>query len=510
MLESTPSNEMEAPCSRSDVKNAGVGISIGLPAATGGKIVSSKRAISIVACLAGLGLALSSSNLTAQPATFSGDTIQVPVLYVGNESYRVSLQIQAGTDPLQLLVTDAQPASDTGIAEPSVFDGSAVVIPELLVEGDTYRVTLGIHSESPPVLVLQDAEPVVQRVAACVRPEPDLSQGDNDPALFDGFLVPPWEIFDGGPGIDGIPAVNIPAFNHPSAVDYLDSNDLVVGVKIGDQVRAYPHAILNWHEIVNDQFSVNGQVEPFTINFCPLTGSAMLWQGDMSATDPTFGVSGLLHNSNLILYDRDTGSLWSQMLEQSISGPLRLDIPDRVQVIETTYATWLSMYPESEIMSLATGHNRNYGVSPYGTYDTSFDLLFPANNLADNRLHRKERVLGINVGNTSKVYPIDNFEVDVSVMNETIGTMDLVVVGSSAKNFGAVYNRQLDDCTLLDFSAVQNQLPIVMTDNEGNMWDVFGNAMSGPRAGTQLEKTNSYVAYWFAWTAFFPGSTIHQ
>jgi hypothetical protein len=86
--------------------------------------------------------------------------------------------------------------------------------------------------------------------------------------------------------------------------------------------------------------------------------------------------------------------------------------------------------------------------------------------------------------------------------------MDIVATGSSNQNFGVAFNRQLEDCTVLDFTPVENQLPVVMQDNEGNQWDVFGTAVTGPRTGTQLQKTNSFVAYWYAWTAFFPGAEI--
>ncbi len=136
--------------------------------------------------------------------------------------------------------------------------------------------------------------------------------------------------------------------------------------------------------------------------------------------------------------------------------------------------------------------------------------MFNVNNNNDRRLHRKERVLGINVGLSSKVYSISNFGGDVTVVNDTVGTMDVVAIGSATQNFGVVFNRQLEDYTTLEFTPVQNQLPVVMTDTEGNLWNVFGEAISGPRAGTQLQKTNSYIAYWFAWTAFFPNAAIYQ
>lgn len=267
---------------------------------------------------------------------------------------------------------------------------------------------------------------------------------------------------------------------------------------------------MDWHEIVNDDFLIDGVEQPVSINYCPLTGSAMLWKGDMEANNPTFGTSGLLYNSNLIMYDRETGSWWSQMLEMGINSVKRLEIPDRLQVIETTWGTWRQMYPETILLTDETGFSRPYGLYPYGSFKTDNAILFEVSNPNDNRLHREERVLGINLGDASKVYPISSFSADVTVINDTVGTMNVVATGSSELNFGAIFNRQLEDCTTLNFTAVQDQLPVVMEDEEGNQWDVFGVAVSGPRTGEQLEKTNSYIAYWFAWSTFFNNASIYQ
>jgi hypothetical protein len=294
----------------------------------------------------------------------------------------------------------------------------------------------------------------------------------------------------------------------------LDSSELVVGVKVGNDIRAFPHDILNWHEIVNYKFEIDGKPEneSATLSYCPLTGSAMLWKAIRKGGDPTFGVSGLLYNSNLVLYDRDTLSLWSQMLEQGIRHGRIKHIPDRLQAVETTWETWLAMYPETILLSRKTGAQvpqRRYDFYPYLNYRDTQSLLFPVNNMNDDRLHRKERVLGINVGNASAVFVIKDFASNVEAKQRTVGDMEVVIAGSSALNFAVVYNRQMEDCTILDFEAVQDQLPVVLRDNEGNEWDVFGTAVSGPRTGQQLQKTNSYIAYWFAWTAFFPGATIN-
>ena len=281
-----------------------------------------------------------------------------------------------------------------------------------------------------------------------------------------------------------------------------------MGVKIGNEVRAYPHSILNWHEVVNDLFIYEGESKRATLNYCPLTGSAMLWQSFMEPGNKTWGTSGLLFNSNLVMYDRKTQSFWSQMLEQAITGDVVRKIPNRLQVVETTWATWKEMYPQTTVLSTNTGFSRNYNVYPYGSFRQDESVLFPVANANDRRLHRKERVLGINVTDQSKVYPISRFEPGLEVINESVGDMNVVVAGSSGSNFGIVFNRELEDCTVLEFEAVPDRLPVVMQDGEGNEWDIFGVALNGPRKGQQLQKTNSYIAYWYAWTAFFPGALI--
>lgn len=342
----------------------------------------------------------------------------------------------------------------------------------------------------------------------CKRPSPDLSQGIDDPPIVSGATIPLSQVIGGGPGPDGIPPLEMPLFTTDLTATSISPFELVVGVKIGDDVRAYPYNVLNWHEVVNDQFMMDGSPELVTLSYCPLTGSSVLWKSFMESANKTFGTSGLLFNSNLILYDRATRSNWSQMLEQSVNGEQIKRIPDRLPVVETSWGTWKAMYPETKLLSEKTGFSRDYTAYPYGSFREDQSLLFPVNNANDGRLHRKERVLGINVGSSSKVYPINNFSTQVEVINEAVGNMQVVAAGSSGHNFGVVFNRELDDCTVLDFEAVQDKLPVMMRDNEGNEWDLFGTAVSGARKGQQLQKTNSYIAYWFAWTAFFPGAEI--
>lgn len=317
---------------------------------------------------------------------------------------------------------------------------------------------------------------------------------DDDGEVSGDWLIPEDEVQDGGPGKDGIPSVDNPTFIDVSQVSYLNDNDLIVGFERNGVVHGYPHPILDWHEIINDKVSDLN----IAIVYCPLTGSATAWDRAMNGTVTTFGVSGLLYNSNLIPYDRASGSNWSQMRGDCVNGDLIGDKVTSYRLIETTWRTFKTMYPDAKIVSDNTGFSRDYTNYPYGDFRTNHNnLLFPVTPL-DNRLSAKERVLG--VVDKNKVYSINLFA--DSIRTITDGTT--IVCGSRDNNFMVAYNNTLN----LTFESVQGSLPIIMTDNEGNMWNVFGEAVSGPRQGERMVKTNSFIGYWFAWGAFYPGISI--
>jgi len=330
------------------------------------------------------------------------------------------------------------------------------------------------------------------------------SGGGGDTPRVSAWLIPSMEVYDGGPGQDGIPSIDQPQFTRAGDTTYLDASDRVVGVFVNGQYHAYPHRILDWHEVVNDAVDT----DVFVLSYCPLTGSALAWDVSDDATNTEFGVSGLLYNSNLILYDRASGSRWSQMLQQSVWGDRSGERAEPIRVIETSWPTWQSMYPDSLVLTLETGFLRPYDVYPYSSYRTNSDLIFPIEDL-DDRLHPKRRVIGIHSNAASKVYQIDSFGSTTQAINDHFDGNPIVVVGNSDLDIAAIYSRELDDGTILDFSPVPNQLPVVMSDSEGNDWDIFGNAVSGPRTGVRLERTTSFTAMWFAWAAFFENTEIH-
>lgn len=312
------------------------------------------------------------------------------------------------------------------------------------------------------------------------------------------------KVHDGGPGKDGIPSLDNPERIKASSAGHLEPNDLVVGYKSGGEVVAYPHPIMDHHEIANDQVG-NTHI---AITYCPLTGTAIGWDRKVNGEVTTFGVSGLLHNNNLIPYDRLTDSNWSQMLMESISGD-KAGTPIKTHmVVETTWESWQTMYPNTKVLSRNTGHSRNYDRYPYGNYKNTDELHFPVQN-KDDRLHRKKRVLGVIVNENAKVYKIEDFGQSVTVIQDEVNNQELVIAGSNELNFAVAFEQSLTDTTR-SFTPVQDDLPIVMEDEQGNRYNVFGEVVKGPQEGEQLTHANSYIGYWFSWAAFFPDVKIHQ
>lgn len=221
-----------------------------------------------------------------------------------------------------------------------------------------------------------------------------------------GWLVPLGEVRDGGPGRDGIPAISNPQFVNASDVDFLFDGSLVIGYRDGDEIKAYPHIVMDWHEIVNDQGGGNGNI---AIIYCPLTGTGTAWSRNLSRGSVSFGVSGRLYNSNIVPFDRETNSNWSQILNVSINGTYINESPPNFFVMETTWKTWKEMYPNSKVMTTNTGFSRSYGTYPYGNYRSNSTLIFPV-KYRDERLHPKERVLGVIINGEVKVYRFDSFK----------------------------------------------------------------------------------------------------
>ncbi len=336
-----------------------------------------------------------------------------------------------------------------------------------------------------------------------------LSAGCDDSVqstLAGDWLIPENEIFDGGPGRDGIPALENPELDDAGSAGHLEPGDLVIGIYVNNEARAYPHKILDWHEIINDDI----ENESFAVTYCPLTGSGIGWNRNLSDGNTTFGVSGLLYNSNLIPYDRQTGSNWTQMGMTCINGSLAGEHAENYPLVETTWETWQELYPNTRVVSTRTGYDRNYGNYPYGNYKTDdFFLLFPV-GYVDRRLPLKERVLGVVINKRATIFQFEKFTETITVLNLDIDGVPIVVVGSREYNFAVAFERSSFNDSLLEFSSLESRFPSVMVDNSGTTWDLFGNALDGEFQGEVLVPTKSFIAYWFAWGTFYIGADIYD
>ncbi len=220
-----------------------------------------------------------------------------------------------------------------------------------------------------------------------------------------GAIIPVSEIMDGGPPRDGIPSINHPEFNKAEQAKYPDDDARVLGVYLNGIAKAYPIGILNYHEIVNDFFGD----EPVVITYCPLCGSGIAFYAKVGGKNRTFGVSGLLYNSDVLLYDRETESLWSQIMAQAVTGPMKGSELEIITTINTTWKEWKDNHPNTLVLSTKTGYARNYNSTPYAGYDDSESLYFPVKK-RNRSYHPKERILGVEVNGKYKAYPFSELE----------------------------------------------------------------------------------------------------
>ena len=340
-------------------------------------------------------------------------------------------------------------------------------------------------------------------LAAC-----DAGGGEVEPGSIStsgACLVPTAQFGDGGIAKDAIPALTDPTLLLPDSAFFMKETDRVIGLVVEGQPIAVPHNILWTHEIAN----LNFPSIQLAVTFCPLTGSSMAF--DRAAVGGgEFGVSGLLFQNNLTMYDRTTReSLWPQMSRQAACGP-RLGARLRmVPVIEITWEGWKALYPDTRVTS-ETGFDNEYTPTtyPYGDYTAPGNdaLLFPLD--IDGRHPPKARLLGIpnsREGGVAFLFSDLDDGQPVRVIDERDEKGPIVVFWNSAYESAMAY-RTLLNGTRLTFQARGDAIVDAET---GSRWRVDGLAITGTLAGQRLEPvTEAYVAFWFAWAAFHPQTRV--
>lgn len=214
-------------------------------------------------------------------------------------------------------------------------------------------------------------------------------------------LIPIKHIVQGGPPRDGIPALVDPHYVHASDARFLAASDFVLGFERDGHAFAFPRHIMSWHELVNGE--VNGFA--FLITYCPLCGTGMAFSSEVGGESLEFGVSGLLYNNDVIFYDRQSESLWSQLERRSISGKHAGVELEQLHLTHTTWSRWREKHPQTKVLSENQGFKRNYRHEAYGGYETSSLLFFKTLRKTPKEFHTKERVMGVTIDGTAKAYP---------------------------------------------------------------------------------------------------------
>ena len=311
-------------------------------------------------------------------------------------------------------------------------------------------------------------------------------------------IVPLDKIKSGGPPKDGIPSIDKPNFVTESEANFVSDNDIVIGLQINGETKAYPLFILVWHEIVND---VVGGI-PVAVTYCPLCFTNQVFERTVNGEVTEFGTSGKLYNSNLVMYDRNTDSQWSQAIGMAITGELTGHTLTRVPFDVAKWSDWKTLYPETLVLTTKTGHIRAYGSDPYGDYYTDPQIIFPVEN-KDDRLHPKEIILGFDNGSIYKAYKLIDVE-EKTIINDEIGDKKLLLV-SLYPEMARAFNRVVDD-TILEFQYVDGKIIDTQTNSQ---WNLEGEAIEGQLKGKKLEREVFNPGFWFEWIAFHPNSLVY-
>jgi hypothetical protein len=349
--------------------------------------------------------------------------------------------------------------------------------------------------------------PLVAVIVICACDSLPSGQDTIDPSTCD---LPSRHLYSGGPPPDGIPALNDPRVLSAEGPSYRD-DDRVLGVERNGAFRAYPLLVLWWHEVVNDTLGGDAVL----VTYCPLTGSGLAYDPRIGDARQQFGVSGLLFENNLIMFDRATRSLWPQLLLSARCGPQRNTPLRQLPLVETTWGAWRTTHPTTTVVSTNTGHQRPYGEYPYdGDYDTPTnpDLLFPSSPYSDAR-PPKELVLGVREDTTAVAYPfgyLDSLGVELLAINDTVSGRAVLVTYQRAPRTGVAFDRVVDGDTL-EF-AVSAANPALLEDRTTrSLWSPWGEAVAGPLAGAKLRPLeDAYPMFWFAWFIFHPDTRIYR
>lgn len=344
---------------------------------------------------------------------------------------------------------------------------------------------------------------------------PALEQFDTD---FSNTTIDLSELKSGGPSKDGIPSIDDPTFvSVDDAREWIDAKEPVITVEQNGEVRAYPLQILTFHEIVNDE--IGGT--PVAVTFCPLCYSSITFKRTIDGEPVTFGVSGLLRNSDLVMYDRKTETLWQQFTGRAIAGTLAGETLDVLPSQLVSFQQFAEAHPDAKVLSRGTGHNRPYGQNPYAGYDDVDQSPFAYDGPTDERLPPKEKVVAVSMGEVHKGYPhsitkekrvihdeVDGSPIAVFHTPGAVSALDAQKISESKEDgTTGVFDRRVDDQTLEFEYTGEGRFTDTTT---GSVWTVTGNAIEGPLEGTSLTPIPHGDYFAFSWFAFRPDAKVYS
>ena len=322
---------------------------------------------------------------------------------------------------------------------------------------------------------------------------------------------------------DGIPPIDRPLFEPLADATWLGDAEPGALVRLEGEVRFYPLSILTRHEIVNDRF---GDV-PVAVTFCPLCNTALAFDRRVDGEVLRFGVSGLLRNSDLVMWDDTTTSLWQQITGEALVGTHAGTRLEPISTSIVSYADAVAAFPDAVSLSRSTGFPIDYGANPYVGYSSS-ERPFLFDGEPDPRFPALSRVVGVSVDGLDKAYPFSVLARSRAV-NDQVGEVPVVVLwgGDTADALGGpviaqadaigtgiAFDRRIGD-QVLTFSPVDSPGSdaggeVRFTDAQtGSTWSLLGVAIDGPLAGERLVGVTHRNEFWFAWAAFFPDAAVH-
>ena len=346
--------------------------------------------------------------------------------------------------------------------------------------------------------------------------------GDTEPVPFSTagwstdfaeHSVPLDEFAGGGPPKDGIPAIDRPRFIATSEADaFLAPREPVAVLEVGGTARAYPLQILVWHEIVNDEIAGR----PVAVTYCPLCNSTVAFSREVDGRTLDFGTTGMLRNSDLVMYDRQTESWWQQLTADAVVGELT---GERLEVLPSQILPWQEfrrLHPDGEVLSRQTGYSRPYGENPYVGYDQPDSQPFLFEGETDDALPPKERVAAIpTADDEAVVYPFSRLAASAPINDEVDGRPIVVMfdprVGSALDSGTIGAGREVGAAAVFDRSVRGRDLTFAAGAAPGEVidrqtrsrWDLRGRATSGPLAGARLRQLPHDDQFWFALAAFY-------